>query len=119
MKHCENDFSGCTPHWLPGCRCVCEVCKGRRSLALKEAAMLALTFACGAAYESGCVFWVHYSEAHRAGMAAFWSCFNALVTVVGLGEALHRPKFIAVYVAGYGCGTYLAIEVVRRFVGPS
>jgi hypothetical protein len=77
--------------------------------------LLLLTFSCGAAYELGCVFWVHYSETNRAGLAVFWSCFNALVTVIGLGEALHRPAFIAVYVGGYGVGTYAAIKVKTRW----
>jgi hypothetical protein len=77
--------------------------------------MLALTFGCGAAYELGCVFWVHYSETNRAGLAVFWSCFNALVTVIGLGEALHRPAFIVVYVGGYGAGTYVAIKAKQRW----
>jgi uncharacterized protein YebE (UPF0316 family) len=80
-----------------------------------EISTLLLTFACGAAYELGCVFWVHYSETNRAGLAVFWSCFNALVTVVGLGEALHRPAFIAVYVSGYGFGTYVAIKMKTRW----
>ncbi len=47
------------------------------------ALLFLLTFACGAAYECGCVFWVHYSEANKAGRAVAWSCFNALVTVIG------------------------------------
>ncbi len=78
--------------------------------------LLLLTFLCGAAYECGCVFWVHYSEKGRTVPAIVWSCFNALVTVIGLGEALHRPLFIAVYVIGFGVGTGLAIEVKRRWL---
>jgi hypothetical protein len=70
---------------------------------------LALTWLCGAAYECACVFWVHFAESCRIGPAVAWSCIAALVTVVGLGEAIHRPVYIAAYVAGYGCGTALAI----------
>jgi hypothetical protein len=83
---------------------------------MSDLAALLLTFLCGAAYELGCAFWVHYSETNRELPAVFWSCFNCLVTVVGLGEALHRPIFIAVYVAGFGAGTGLAIRIKRRWV---
>lgn len=71
---------------------------------------LLLTFVCGAAYECGCVFWVHYSEKGNSVHAAMWSMFNALVTCIGLGEALHQPLFIVSYVLGFGVGTYLAIK---------
>lgn len=80
-------------------------------------ALLALTFFCGAAYECACVFWVHYSEQNRVVWAVVWSCFAALVTVIGLGEALHNPIFIVAYVAGYGAGTAVAIEAKRRLLG--
>lgn len=83
---------------------------------MSDALLLALTFACGGLYELGCVFWVHYAEKGRKWPAAGWSCFNALVTVIGLGEALHRPLFIAVYVLGYGIGTMVAIDIKRRWV---
>ena len=68
---------------------------------------LALTFFCGTAYELACVFWVHHCEAGHIWPAVGWSCFAALVTVVGLGEAIHRPLFIAAYVLGFGTGTWL------------
>ena len=71
---------------------------------------LIITFVCGAAYECGCVFWVHHSEKGNGFRAAAWSMFNALVTCVGLGAALHQPLFILVYVLGFGAGTYLAIK---------
>lgn len=77
---------------------------------------LLITFFCGAAYELGCVFWVHYSEKNRSIPAVFWSCFNALVTVVGLGEALHRPTFIAMYVCGFGVGTWMAIRIKAKWM---
>ena len=80
-----------------------------------DAWLLVLTFFCGAAYELGCVFWVHYSELGRTWPAVGWSCFNALVTVIGLGEALHRPAFIAAYVVGFGAGTGAAISYKTRF----
>jgi hypothetical protein len=75
---------------------------------------LALTFLCGAAYELACVFWVHHCEAGRSWPAVGWSCFAALVTVIGLGEAIHRPPFIAAYVLGFGAGTWLALRVKTR-----
>ena len=75
--------------------------------------MLVLTFFCGAIYECACVFWVHYSEKNKAEFAALWSCVAALVTVIGLGEALHRPTFIAAYVAGFGTGTWIAVKIKK------
>jgi len=73
--------------------------------------LLLLTFICGAAYECGCVFWVHYSEKGNSKLSAVWSMFNALVTCIGLGEALHQPLFIIVYMLGFGAGTYLAVSI--------
>jgi|HubBroStandDraft_1064217.scaffolds.fasta_scaffold115817_4 hypothetical protein len=73
-----------------------------------------LTFACGAAYELACVFWVQASEANRAKTAAAWSCLAALVTCLGLGEALHQPVMIAAYVSGFGFGTYVGVRVKAR-----
>lgn len=78
--------------------------------------LLLLTFACGAAFECGCVFWVHYSELNRVWPAVAWSCFNAFVTVIGLGEALHRPLFITAYVLGFGFGTWCAIKIKQRWL---
>lgn len=79
-----------------------------------DALWLALTFFCGAAYETGCAFWVYYTERNRVAPAVFWSVFNCLVTVIGLGESLHRPAFIAVYALGFGFGTYVAIRLKAR-----
>lgn len=73
-----------------------------------------LTFACGAAYECGCVFWVYYSEKRRAGPAVAWSCFNALVTVIGIESFLKSWLFALAYVIGFGVGTYLAIRIKNR-----
>jgi uncharacterized protein YebE (UPF0316 family) len=78
---------------------------------MTEAWLLALTFFCGAAYECGCVFWVYYSEKNKIIPAVLWSCFNALVTVIGLGEALHKTTYVATYVVGFGFGTGLAIKL--------
>lgn len=77
-------------------------------------ALLALAFASGAAYECGCVFWVHYSESGRAGRAVLWSMFNAIVTVVGVEQFLKGWPFVAAYVLGFGAGTYAAIRIKAR-----
>ena len=78
---------------------------------LHTVALFVLTFVCGAAYECGCVFWVHYSEQGRARPAVVWSCFNALVTVVGIETFLRSWLFVVAYVLGFGTGTYLAIRI--------
>lgn len=75
---------------------------------------LALTFFCGAAYECGCVFWVHYSETEAIKKAVLWSMFNALVTAIGIEHFLKGPEFIAVYVLGYGFGTFLGIKIKKN-----
>lgn len=80
---------------------------------MRTLAWLILTFACGAAYEFGCAMWVRFAERRQPMRAVAWSCFNCLVTVVGLGEALHRPPFVAAYVAGFGFGTWLAVREGR------
>ena len=72
---------------------------------------LFLTFVCGAAYELACVFWVRTSERKQAWPATGWSAFAALVTCIGLGEALHDPIMIAAYVAGFASGTHVAIRI--------
>jgi hypothetical protein len=77
--------------------------------------MFLLTFLCGAAYECSCVFWVYYSEKNKVVPSVIWSCFAALVTVIGLGEAIHRPLFIAAYTIGFGAGTWLAIQIKKRW----
>jgi hypothetical protein len=81
-----------------------------------DLASLLLTFLCGAAYELACVFWVHFSEKNQSLPAVFWSCGAALVTVIGLGEALHRPLFIVAYVLGFGTGTWFAIQIKKRWL---
>jgi hypothetical protein len=77
---------------------------------------LALTFAAGAAYELGCVFWVMYSEAKQAGRAVPWSMFNALVTAIGVEHFLRGPLFVGAYVVGFGAGTYVAIRLKIRLL---
>ena len=77
---------------------------------------LTVTFLCGAIYECACVFWVHYSEKNNALLSALCSCLVALVTAIGLGEALHRPLFIAAYTLGFGIGTWVAIKVKARWL---
>lgn len=77
--------------------------------------LVLLTFCCGAAYECGCVFWVHYSESNRSGYAVAWSMFNALVTVLGIETFLKSWVYAAAYVLGYGFGTYVAIQIKQRW----
>ena len=73
-----------------------------------------LTFACGAAYELGCVFWVHYSERERTLPAVGWSMFNAVVTIVGIESFLKSWIFAIAYIFGFGFGTAVAIRIKRR-----
>lgn len=80
-------------------------------MTLEWVGALTLTFACGAAYECGCVFWVAHSEAGRASPAVGWSMFNALVTAIGVEQFLKGPAFVVAYVLGYGAGTYVAIKI--------
>jgi hypothetical protein len=70
---------------------------------------LLITFSCGTAYELGCVFWTHYSEANKIVQASLWSVFNALITCIGLGRALKNPPMIAAWAVGWGVGTAMGI----------
>ncbi len=76
--------------------------------------LLLLTFWCGAAYECGCVFWVHYSEKGKALQAVILSMFNALVTVIGVEQFLKGWLFVISYVFGFGFGTFLAIKIKNK-----
>lgn len=69
-----------------------------------------VTFASGAAYEYGCVFWVHCAEAGKPAKAAVWSMLLATVTLVGVGESLRDLRYAPLYVLGYGAGTFAAVR---------
>jgi uncharacterized protein YebE (UPF0316 family) len=73
------------------------------------------TFACGAIYECGCTFWVHYVERNQTGFAVGFSMLNALVIVIGVESFLKRKLFAFAYVLGYGVGTLIAVEVIARW----
>ena len=81
---------------------------------MEQMAIFILTFVCGAAYECGCVFWVHHSEKGNVKPAVLWSCFNASVTVIGVESFLKSPIFVLAYVMGFGTGTYFAIRLKKR-----
>jgi uncharacterized protein YebE (UPF0316 family) len=72
---------------------------------------LIITFSCGTAYELGCVFWTHYSEANKIVPASLWSIFNALITCIGLGSALKNPLMVIAYALGFGAGTALGLGI--------
>lgn len=72
---------------------------------------LLITFSCGTCYELGCVFWTHYSEANKIVQASLWSVFNALITCVGLGSALHDWRMILAWALGWGIGTGSGIRI--------
>lgn len=73
-----------------------------------------MTFICGAAYEAGCVWWVHHSEAGNKLSASAWSCFNALVTIIGVEGFLSSRWCAGAYVLGYGVGTFVAMSFKRK-----
>ena len=71
-------------------------------------------FASGAAYEAGCVAWVHYSERQKPLPTAGFSMLCALAEVVGIGESIHDWRIAPFFVLGYGVGTFCAVELKRR-----
>jgi hypothetical protein len=74
-----------------------------------------LTYLAGAAYECGCVFWVHYAERYRKVPASMWSGFNAaIVTIVGVESFLSSDCLKLAYVLGFMTGTWCAILIKRR-----
>jgi len=72
-----------------------------------------LTFVCGALYESCCIFWVHFAEKQRAGIAAFWSMMVAVVTIAGTEQFLQSDWNKVAYVLGFGAGTHAAISLKK------
>jgi uncharacterized protein YebE (UPF0316 family) len=75
---------------------------------------LLITFSCGTLYELGCVFWTHFSEANKIVPASLWSVFNAAITCLGLGSALHDLKMVIAYSLGFGAGTTIGIVIKQR-----
>ncbi len=75
---------------------------------------MVLTFACGAAYECGCVFWVHHSERGHRLPAVWWSCFNAAVTAIGVEAFLTGVAPAIAYVIGFGVGTFITMHIKSR-----
>lgn len=76
---------------------------------LKKILPFVITFVCGAAYEMGCVFWVHFSEHNDVIGAVLFSMFNAIVTVIGTEQYLKNFPLKVIFVLGFGTGTALAI----------
>jgi len=68
----------------------------------------------GAAYEAGCVGWVHYAERGRPMFAALFSMFCAAAQVAGIAESIRSIPAAAAFVVGYGAGTYGAVALKGR-----
>lgn len=76
--------------------------------------ILLLIFLCGAIYESACVGFVHFSERGRALPTALCSILAASVELTGIITSVrdwHRAPF---FIAGYGCGTFVAVRWKAR-----
>lgn len=73
-----------------------------------------LTFACGAWYEAGCVFWVHHSTKKQAGKTSLWSMSCALAEIVGIYYSVTDLRHAPAFILGYGVGTYVAVRVNAR-----
>ncbi len=71
-------------------------------------------FLSGLIFESGCVWWVHFSERGKAVQAALISMLCALTQVVGIGEAIHDWRVASLFILGYGVGTYLMIKMKKH-----
>lgn len=72
------------------------------------------TFLSGALYESGCVFWVHFSEKGRPVATAVCSMLVAVAQVFGIGESVRDVRLAPFFVAGYGFGTWSAVAWKSR-----
>ncbi len=72
------------------------------------------TFLCGALYEAGCVYWVHFAESGKPIATAICSMVVASAQVLGIGESVHDVRTAAPFIAGYGVGTYLAVVLKSR-----
>lgn len=77
---------------------------------LRGTVAVAVTFACGAAYEFGCALWVRRVAEGSVASAVVWSAINAIVTIVGIEHALSRLTHKVAYVAGFAFGTWAAMN---------
>jgi hypothetical protein len=75
---------------------------------MMAAALLAL--ASGFAIETACVYWVHYSERNRALPTSLCSMLIGAAQVLGIGESIKDWRLGALFVLGYGLGTYTAVR---------
>lgn len=75
-----------------------------------------IAFAGGAAYEAGCVGWVHFAERGRPVTTALFSMLCATAQVAGIGESVHSLGAAPFFVLGYGVGTYAAVRFKTRLV---
>ena len=69
-----------------------------------------ITFAGGAIFEGGNVFWVHYSEAGRPWATAFVSMVVAAASLAGIDESVHDLFLAPFFVLGYGAGSFAAVK---------
>jgi hypothetical protein len=74
-----------------------------------------VAFVGGAAYEAGCVGWVHFAERGRPMITALFSMLCATAQVAGIGESVQTLYAAPFFVVGYGAGTYAAVRFKRRW----
>jgi len=79
-------------------------------------AQCSIAFVAGAAYEAGCVFWVHNAERGRPWTTGVLAACIGAVELTGLLQAIHGLAPAASLVVGYGVGTGVAVAVKRWWV---
>jgi hypothetical protein len=71
--------------------------------------ILVLIFLCGAIYEAACVGFVHFSERGQSLRTALCSMLAISVELTGIITSVRDWHQAPVFVAGFGCGSFLAV----------
>jgi hypothetical protein len=73
-----------------------------------------LVFISGFLFESGCVFWVHFTERNKIVKATLVSMFCATCQIAGIGESLHDLRTAPFFILGFGGGTFVSIIIKNK-----
>ncbi len=69
-----------------------------------------LTFLAGFTIDTAYIYSIHFSERNQAFKTAMCAMIMGGCQVFGIGESIHNPYMAALYVLGFGVGTYSAVK---------
>lgn len=76
---------------------------------------LTLAFTSGFIVDAFSVFWTHYAEKGKPGMAALCGVLIAGGICIGVGSSVQDWRLGAAYALGFGVGAYVAVLAKERF----